>query len=182
MNAELSFLNEKKSRDTVNVFQRTRQKLFMPDVVTFFLPEGLDGKHVEVIESESKWDKTVPILKNPKAVHSHLHNKTHYKSVHGVLMDDSKIDLADIENQERIKQIQKSVNAKRRKSVRDAFLNLLSDKYVQDRKGKKRLYNRKKEEVKHESDEDDPRANISDFKKATRDLLKEVNVIRRPSV
>ena len=66
--------------------------------------------------------------------------------------------------------------------MRDAFLNLLSDKYVRDRKGKKQLQNRKKEEVKHESDEDDPRANISDFKKATRDLLREVNVIRRPSV
>lgn len=71
----------------------------MPDVVTFFLPEpGLDGKHVQVIEPDSKWEKTVPIVKDPKAVRSHLHSKTHYKSVHGVLMDESKIDLSDLEN------------------------------------------------------------------------------------
>ena len=71
------------------------------------MPEGgADARHVVVIHPRKKWERFLPIVREPKLLHSHLHNKTHFKaSVEVFLQGKEKINMQDVKMVEMIKDI-----------------------------------------------------------------------------
>lgn len=90
----------------------------------------VDGQNVVEVGPSCPWKKHLPIVKDAKQVHGHLHNKTHFKSTHTFFLqpDSDKVDLEDREVCNMIKDIQKVVSKKRKSALKAAMLKMLSKK------------------------------------------------------
>lgn len=112
--AELGPFNEKIYKGFKR-FENTKQNLFAEEKVTWYMPEGVADTTILEIKARKKWERFLPIVREPRKLHSHLHNKTHFKASHEVYLNgENKIDLDDIKIVEMIKDIQREVNKTRR--------------------------------------------------------------------
>ena len=62
-----------------NRYEKIKKNLFTEEAVTWVMPEaGADQTHVQ-IHPRSKWGRFLPKVTEPKKLHCHLHQKTHFK-------------------------------------------------------------------------------------------------------
>jgi hypothetical protein len=111
----------------IHKFKRTKEKLFMPETVKWYMPVSVGGKHEVELGPASPWAKNLPFVKDARKVHGHLHSKTHYKSTHSFYLesDTKKVDLEDREVCQMIKDIQKIALNKRKSVIGAAMRHLL---------------------------------------------------------
>lgn len=96
-------------------FESTRENLFSEEKVKWYMPEGVADSHAIEIHPRKKWERFLPIVREPRKLHSHLHKKTHFKASQEVYLNgEDKINLGDIKIVEMIKDIQRVVNKTRK--------------------------------------------------------------------
>ena len=70
------------------------------------MPEGVADSHAIEIHPRKKWERFLPIVREPRKLHTHLHNKTYFKASQEVnLNSEEKISMNDIKIVELVKDI-----------------------------------------------------------------------------
>ena len=71
------------------------------------MPELTEKGHILEIGPEKLWEKYLPIVKKPRSVLGHLHQKTYFKSTHAFCTQDGikNVDLTDNEVSDLIRKI-----------------------------------------------------------------------------
>lgn len=57
----------------INKYKNTQKKLFEPEVIKWYMPVAVGGKHEMEVEVKSKWEKSLLQIKNATDIHNHLH-------------------------------------------------------------------------------------------------------------
>ena len=68
----------------------------MPEVINWYMKEAEGGTHHIELAPQSKWEKILPIVREPKSVLGHLHKKTYFKSTNAMNFRKDKVNLDDI--------------------------------------------------------------------------------------
>ena len=92
--------------------------MFSEERVKWYMPEGGADSHAIEIHPRKKWERFLPIVREPKQLHSHLHDKTYFKASQEVyLKGQEKISMNDIKIVELVKDIQRVVNKNRKNKL-----------------------------------------------------------------
>ena len=54
-------------------FESTRENLFSEEKIKWYMPEGVADSHAIEIHPRKKWERFLPIVREPRKLHSHLH-------------------------------------------------------------------------------------------------------------